>query len=73
MFLDTHCHLSTIKEKDIQLDALLENLAKEDFWFILDIGTHCDDLDFRQENVKNAIINIKDKNIAEKAKNNKQL
>jgi len=68
MFLDTHCHLSTIKEKDIQLDALLENLAKEDFWFILDIGTHCDDLDFRQENVKNAIINIKDKNIAEKAK-----
>ena len=65
MFLDTHCHLSTIKEKDIQLDALLENLAKEDFWFILDIGTHCDDLDFRQENVENALSKSE---IAEKVK-----
>ena len=65
MFLDTHCHLSTIKEKDIQLDALLENLAKEDFWFILDIGTHCDDLDIRKKNVENALSKSE---IAEKVK-----
>lgn len=68
MYLDTHCHLSTIKEKEIDLTFLLENLVKENFDFILDIGTHCDDLDFRQKNVENAIINIENKEIADKAK-----
>ena len=69
MFLDTHCHLSTIKQKDIELTDLLENLAKEDFSFILDIGTHCDDLDIRKKNVEDSIINIKDEVLREKAKN----
>lgn len=65
MFLDTHCHLSTIKEKNIDLTNLLENLVQEDFWFILDIGTHCDDLDIRKKNVENALSKSE---IAEKAK-----
>ena len=68
MFLDTHCHLSTIKQKDIELTDLLENLAKEDFSFILDIGTHCDDLDIRKKNVEDSIININDEVLREKAK-----
>ena len=65
MFLDTHCHLSTIKAKDVSLENLLENLVKEDFWFVLDIGTHCDDLEIRQQNVLDA---LHEKDFAEKAK-----
>ena len=43
MYLDTHCHLSTIKEKEIDLTFLLENLVKEKRFFaalfVFNLGT----------------------------------
>lgn len=53
MFSDTHFHFHMLEE-NLQPRVLLE-MAKRDCFFGLDIGTHCDDLIFRQDGIDKAI------------------
>lgn len=66
MLLDTHCHLTTIQSREVDLSELFFEIAKQDFSFVLDIGTHCDDIQVRKNAVKQAISKIQDTDIQKK-------
>ena len=44
MFGDSHFHLSYLEERGIDLYELFTQLYQNKVPFLLDIGTHCDDL-----------------------------
>ncbi|TAH47932.1 MAG: TatD family deoxyribonuclease, partial [Treponema sp.] len=39
MLSDTHCHLSHISERGVDLSKLLSDMRSSSFSFVLDIGT----------------------------------
>lgn len=70
MFSDTHFHFKSMTtERDVDGVKVLEELALRDCKFALDIGTRAGDLPVRQELLKNAISQLKDDKLREKAKN----
>lgn len=70
MFSDTHFHFQHFTENTeiIGSDALIK-MAQRNIFFGLDIGTHSDDLLTRQACIDNAISQIKETNLADKARN----
>lgn len=54
MFTDSHCHLSTIAQRDTDIGRVLRELGDEGCPFLLDIGTKPGDLGRRIDLVKNA-------------------
>ena len=67
MFTDTHFHLHRLFESDCDCKELLSTCAKNNFPFLLDIGTDSDDLPIRIE-IANKILNQLDEDIKQKAK-----
>lgn len=73
MYSDTHFHFEhTIcrnsAENPINGTEILEEMAKKNCFFALDIGTECDDLLKRQACVDSAIAQIKDTRLADKVR-----
>lgn len=73
MYSDTHFHFEhtvckNSEETPINGSEILEEMAKKDCFFGLDIGTESDDLLKRQACVDNAIAQIKDTRLADKAR-----
>ena len=66
MFTDTHCHLSYLSEKGLNLSELLVQLCDENFRFILDASTLADDLEPRLQAVRSAVSAVDDANLREK-------
>lgn len=64
MYSDTHFHFNLMDE-NFRAEILTE-LAKKECFFGLDIGTHCDDLIYRQKMVKTALSQISDLELKEK-------
>ena len=60
MLTDTHCHLSYLGERGLDLSAVLENVAEENFRLIIDAGTKCGDLTERRALVSSALAQITD-------------
>jgi len=60
MLSDTHCHLSYLGERGLDLSAILENLADDDFRLVIDAGTNSDDLPERRALVSSALAQITD-------------
>ncbi|MGL4981841.1 MAG: TatD family hydrolase [Treponemataceae bacterium] len=54
MFVDTHCHLTSVENKGIQIDSLFQELSAKNFQFLLDIGTECNDLQKRKKYIATA-------------------
>lgn len=70
MFSDTHFHFSSIMERGgIDGREMLEQLARRDCRFCLDIGTKNDDLPVHQLNVEKTIAQITDYGLAQKVRN----
>ena len=65
MFADTHFHLHHLSELGIDIPNLFSQLSQNDFRFLLDIGTKCDDLLPRLQVAENAFAScensVKDK------------
>ena len=60
MLSDTHCHLSYLGERGLDLSAILENLADDDFRLVIDAGTNSGDLPERRALVSSALAQITD-------------
>lgn len=70
MFSDTHFHYRTMTStSQVNGQEVLEELAKRDCNFALDIGTRSDDLLERQALLEKTIAQIKDSKLAEKVRN----
>ena len=54
MFSDTHCHLSHVADRGENLTDLLDSLAREDYRFVLDVGTKPGDFASRVDRVAKA-------------------
>ena len=67
MFTDTHFHLHRLFESDCDCKELLTSCVKNNFPFLLDIGTDSDDLPIRVE-IANKILNQLDEEIKQKVK-----
>ena len=67
MFTDTHFHLHRLFESDCDCKELLSTCAKNNFPFLLDIGTDSDDLPIRVE-IANKILNQLDEQTKQKVK-----
>ena len=67
MLTDTHCHLSYLGERGLDLSAVLEGAAEADFRLIIDAGTKCDDLPERRALVADALAHIPDAEKKQKA------
>ena len=67
MFTDTHFHLHRLFESDCDCKELLSTCVKNNFPFLLDIGTDSDDLPIRVE-IANKILNQLDEEIKQKVK-----
>lgn len=73
MYSDTHFHFEHTTDRDngenpVNGTEILEEMAKRNCFFGLDIGTESDDLLRRQACLDNAIAQIKDTRLAEKAR-----
>ena len=69
MFSDTHFHFKMMTtERGVDGVEVLTSLASRNTFFGLDIGTHCDDLEERQACVENAIAQMSDGTLAERAR-----
>lgn len=70
MFSDTHFHYRTMTStSQVNGQEVLEELAKRDCKFALDIGTRSNDLLERQALLEKTIAQIKDSKLAEKVRN----
>lgn len=70
MFSDTHFHYRTMTStSQVNGQEVLEELAKRDCKFALDIGIRSDDLLERQALLEKTIAQIKDSKLAEKVRN----
>ena len=70
MFSDTHFHYRTMTStSQVNGQEVLEELAKRDCKFVLDIGTRSDDLLERQALLEKTIAQIQDSILAEKVRN----
>ena len=70
MFSDTHFHYRTMTStSQVNGQEVLEELAKRDCKFALDIGTRSDDLLERQALLEKTIAQIQDSKLAEKVRN----
>ena len=67
MFTDTHFHLHRLFESDCDCKELLSTCVKNNFPFLLDIGTDSDDLPIRIE-IANKILNQLDEQTKQKVK-----
>ena len=67
MFSDTHFHFNILEEESRQ--SVLEQMAANNTFFGMDIGTHCDDLARRQKLVLDVISKIADEDKKKKAFN----
>lgn len=65
MFSDTHFHFNILEEESRQ--SVLEQMAANNTFFGMDIGTHCDDLDIRQKLAFDVISKIADEDKKKKA------
>lgn len=65
MFSDTHFHFNILEEENRQ--SVLEQMAANNTFFGMDIGTHCDDLDRRQKLAFDVISKIADNDKKKKA------
>lgn len=54
MFSDTHCHLSHVADRGENLTDLLDLLAREEYRFVLDVGTKPGDFSSRVDRVAKA-------------------
>ncbi len=55
MFTDTHCHLSYLGDRGINLPVLLEQLVAENFALVIDAGTKCNDITERKQLISCAL------------------
>lgn len=70
MYSDTHFHFQHLTEwHNIDGAQILEEMAKNDCFFALEIGTESNDLLPRQSCADQAIARIKDTNLADKVRN----
>ena len=67
MFSDTHFHFNILEEESRQ--SVLEQMAANNTFFGMDIGTHCDDLARRQKLALDVISKIADEDKKKKAFN----
>jgi TatD DNase family protein len=67
MLTDTHCHLSYLGERGLDLSAVLNAAADEDFRLVIDAGTKCDDLTERRAIITGALNDINDAEKRQKA------
>lgn len=67
MLTDTHCHLSYLGERGLDLSAVLEAAAEADFRLIIDAGTKCADLPERRALIADALNAINDAEKRQKA------
>ena len=67
MLTDTHCHLSYLGERGLDLSAVLEAAADADFRLIIDAGTKCADLPERRALIADALNVINDAEKHQKA------
>ena len=67
MLTDTHCHLSYLGERGLDLSEVLENAAAENFRLVIDAGTKSGDLPERRALVSAALAHIADKEKKDKA------
>lgn len=67
MLTDTHCHLSYLGERGLDLSAVLEATADADFRLIIDAGTKCADLPERRALIDDALNAIYDAEKRQKA------
>ena len=67
MLTDTHCHLSYLGERGLDLSAVLEAAADADFRLIIDAGTKCADLPERRALIADALNVINDAEKRQKA------
>ena len=67
MLTDTHCHLSYLGERGLDLSAVLEAAADADFRLIIDAGTKCADLLERRALIADALNAINDAEKHQKA------
>lgn len=65
MYSDTHFHFNILEEESRQ--SVLEQMAANNTFFGMDIGTHCDDLDIRQKLAFDVISKIADEDKKKKA------
>ena len=65
MFSDTHFHFNILEEESRQ--SVLEQMAANNTFFGMDIGTHCDDLTRRQKLALDVISKIADEDKKKKA------
>lgn len=65
MFSDTHFHFNILEEESRQ--SVLEQMAANNTFFGMDIGTHCDDLARRQKLALDVISKIADEDKKKKA------
>ena len=65
MFSDTHFHFNILEEESRQ--SVLEQMAANNIFFGMDIGTHCDDLARRQKLALDVISKIADEDKKKKA------
>lgn len=65
MFSDTHFHFNILEEESRQ--SVLEQMAVNNTFFGMDIGTHCDDLAHRQKLALDVISKIADEDKKKKA------
>lgn len=65
MYSDTHCHLSHIKDRGVDLTALFGDMVRDGFRFVLDIGTKPGDFSRRLEAVSEACARLPDATIPE--------
>ena len=69
MFSDTHFHFRMMtQDRGINGEEVLTQMAKNNCFFGLDIGTDADDLLPRQSCIEKAIASMQDQNAADKAR-----
>lgn len=60
MLTDSHCHLSYMQERGLDLSQILKTAFNDGFRLIIDAGTKSDDLSFRHKVISDAIEKISD-------------
>ncbi|MCR4791002.1 MAG: TatD family hydrolase [Treponemataceae bacterium] len=66
MFTDTHFHMNHLEDLGISLNQLFSQLADQDFAFLQDIGTRCDDLKSRLAIREQTLAAMEDRDKAKK-------
>lgn len=67
MFTDTHCHLSYLGDRGINLPELLAAMVEQDFALVIDAGTRCADITERKQLISAALEAMESPELRQKA------